>query len=283
MAEQLAAVWRGIRTGGKIPSPFSFWKKSPLSLEHLITAMTIGLIFLAWYVVTAHHIFSDVIVPSPARVWAAFLTICSEGYKGTSLLGHFAVSMERLLVAFGLVIITAIPIGLLSGCSTKIRAVFDPIISFYRPLPPLAYYTMLVIWMGIDNSSKITLLYLAGFAPVYLSCLSGVAKVRRDFVRGAQVLGASKYQVFLHVMFPACLPDIFTGLRTALGFSYTTLVAAEMVAAENGIGWMVLDASKFLMSDVIFVGIILMGVTGILMDWALLDLERRIVHWKGKE
>ena len=86
-----------------------------------------------------------------------------------------------------------------------------------------------------------------------------------------------------HVIFPACLPDIFTGLRTALGFSYTTLVAAEMVAAENGIGWMVLDASKFLMSDVIFVGIILMGVTGILMDWALLDLERRIVPWKGKE
>ncbi|WP_405740667.1 ABC transporter permease subunit, partial [Anaerovibrio slackiae] len=189
----------------------------------------------------------------------------------------------RLLSAFVLVVVTAVPIGLLSGYSSKIRAVFDPIIEFYRPLPPLAYYTMLVIWMGIDNESKIALLYLAGFAPVYLSCLSGVKKIRQEYIQGAYTLGASRWQVFRHVVLPACLPEMFTGIRTALGFSYTTLVAAEMVAADSGIGWMVLDASKFLLSDIIFTGIIIMGITGLAMDALLRVAEHRLVPWKGKD
>jgi taurine transport system permease protein len=126
------------------------------------------------------------------------------------------------------------------------------------------------------------LLYLAGFAPVFIACASGVRKIQRDYIDGAYTLGAGKSQVLLHVIFPACLPDIFTGLRTGIGVSYTTLVAAEMVAAVSGIGWMVLDASKFLRSDIIFVGIIIMGLTGVLLDWILRRLEHRIIPWKGK-
>jgi taurine transport system permease protein len=136
--------------------------------------------------------------------------------------------------------------------------------------------------MGIENSSKIALLYLAGFAPIFLAGVSGVKKIRPDYIEGAFTLGASRLQVLLHVVFPACLPDIFTGLRTSIGVSYTTLVAAEMVAAVSGIGWMVLDASKFLRSDIIFVGIIVMGLTGILLDRILRAIEKKIVPWKGK-
>ena len=252
-------------------------------VEAFITLGTVTVVLAIWYGITAQHVFSEVIIPSPAKVWHSFLSIWSNGYKGISLFQHFLYSMVRLFSAFILVVGTAVPLGLLSGYSIKLRAVFDPLIEFYRPLPPLAYYTLLVIWLGIDNGSKIALLYLAGFAPVYLACMSGVRKVRRDYILAAYTLGASRWQVFRQVIFPACLPEIFTGIRTALGFSYTTLVAAEMVAADSGIGWMVLDASKFLLSDIIFVGILLMGITGLAMDGALRLAERRFVSWKGKE
>ncbi|MDR3165708.1 MAG: ABC transporter permease subunit, partial [Synergistaceae bacterium] len=172
--------------------------------------------------------------------------------------------------------------GIASGFNSKIRAVFDPIVEFYRPLPPLGYYTLLVLWMGIENSSKIALLYLAGFAPIFIACAAAVKKIRVDYIDGAYTLGANRRQVLTHVVFPACLPDIFTGLRTSVGVSYTTLVAAEMVAAVSGIGWMVLDASKFLRSDIVFAGIIIMGFSGILIDRVLRVIEERVVPWKGK-
>lgn len=115
-----------------------------------------------------------------------------------------------------------------------------------------------------------------------LACAAGVNKVKKDYVLGAQTLGANARQIFIYVIFPAVLPDIFTGLRTSLGVEYTTLVAAEMVAAVSGIGWMVLDASNYLRSDIMFFGIILMGITGIVLDQILKLVEHYMVHWKGK-
>ncbi|MBN7773979.1 ABC transporter permease [Clostridium aminobutyricum] len=257
--------------------------KKRISIENMITIGSIVFILSAWYIVTAMKLFPDVIIPSPGKVYSSFKEIAVNGYKGYSLLTHLGDSMIRLLSAFLLVIVTAIPLGLASGYNSKIRALLDPLIEFYRPLPPLAYYTLLVIWMGIENTSKITLLYLAGFAPIYIACVSGVKKIKQDYINGAYTLGASKGQVFWHVILPTCLPDIFTGLRTSIGFSYTTLVAAEMVASITGIGWMVLDASKFLRSDVIFLGILIMGITGIILDKAIRLVESRVVPWKGKE
>lgn len=186
------------------------------------------------------------------------------------------------MIAYLLAVITAIPLGLLSGYSENIRAVFDPIIAFIRPLPPLGYYTIIILWMGIGNGSKILLLFIGAFAPIYLSCVAGVTRVKTDYINRARTLGAGKGQVFFYVILPASLPDIFVGLRNAMSGAYATSVAAEMVAAVSGIGWMVLDASKYLRSDVIFIGIILMGITGILLDKILLLLEKKIVFWKGR-
>ncbi len=125
-------------------------------------------------------------------------------------------------------------------------------------------------------------MYLAGFAPVYIACVAGVIRIKKDYINGAKTLGAGKGQIFFYVVFPAALTDVFTGLRTALGVEYTTLVAAEMVAAAKGIGWLVLDASNYLRSDIVFMGVILMGITGIALDQLIRLAERKIVHWKGK-
>lgn len=239
-------------------------------------------VFLLWYILTA-TIFKDTVVfPTPAKVINAFIDILNNGYNRISLFMHIYTSFKRMIIAVIFAIITAIPIGLLSGYSSKVKSVVDSIVQFYRPIPPLAYYTLLVLWMGIDDESKIMLLFLAAFAPIYLACVSAVSQVRKDYVLNALSLGATSRQVFFHVVLPASMPQVFTGLRTAIGFAYTTLVSAEMVAASSGIGWMVLDASRFLKTDVQFVGIVIMGLTGVLIDIGLQKLEVRYVFWKGK-
>lgn len=247
-----------------------------------ISILTAIIIVAVWFLVTEYGSLSELIFPSPRSVWSAFLKILREGYKGHSLWIHLLDSLKRILIAYGLAIVTFVPLGLLSGRYERLAAVFEPIVAFFRPLPPLAYYSVLVLWLGIGDGSKITLLYLAAAPPIYISCVSGISRIREDYINGARTLGANERQIFFHVMFFAALPEIFTGLRNAMGSSYSTLVAAEMVAAVSGIGWLVLDASKYLQSNIVFVGIILMGITGILLDEALKLLERRVVFWKGK-
>ncbi|MFZ7119529.1 MAG: ABC transporter permease [Eubacteriaceae bacterium] len=255
--------------------------RKKITTEKVLTITTWIVILGGWYIITKLEIFSSTLVPSPSKVFNTFLDILDNGYNKISLWGHLRASFERLFFALALAIITGIPLGLLSGYFSKIRAIIDSVVEFYRPLPPLAYYTLLVLWLGIDNTSKVTLLFLAAFAPIYIACVSAVTKINQDYILSAKSLGASQKQVFFHIVLPACLPEIFTSIRTAFGFSYTTLVAAEMVAATSGIGWMVLDASNFLKSDVIFVGILVMGITGVIMDIILRYLEKKIIFWKG--
>lgn len=254
-------------------------KKS--TIEKVLTVSTWVSIFLVWYLITKLEVFSSTLVPSPGKVLKTFINILHNGYNKVSLWAHLMASFKRLFLSILFAVITAVPLGLLSGFFSKFRAVIDSVVEFYRPLPPLAYYTLLVLWLGIDNTSKITLLFLAAFAPIYIACVSAVTKINKDYILSARSLGANQKQVFFNIVLPACLPEIFTGIRTAIGFSYTTLVAAEMVAATSGIGWMVLDAANFLKSDVIFVGILVMGISGILIDIGMRYFERKIIYWKG--
>jgi taurine transport system permease protein len=251
-------------------------------INFIISILTGVFIFILWTIVTWNGNISNIIVPSPGEVGNSLLDLLKNGYKGYTLWEHVFASLRRLFIAYILAVIIAIPLGLLSGYSEKVRAVFEPVIAFIRPLPPLGYYTIIILWMGIGDSSKILLLFLSGFAPIYLSCVAGVTRVKQDYINRARTLGASKRQIFIYVIFPSTLPDIFVGLRNAMSGEYATSVAAEMVAAVSGIGWVVLDASKYLRSDVIFIGIIIMGITGIILDKMLLYLERRIVFWKSK-
>lgn len=250
--------------------------------ERRLAAGAVLFFLILWYAVTRMGLVDPLVVPSPGAVLEAGLEIIRSGYKNNSLLRHIGVSLGRLMSAFLLSALAAIPLGLGSGRSTKLHALLEPVIEFYRPLPPLAYYTVLVLWLGIGDSSKIVLLFLACFAPIYLACVSAAAGVGRDYINSAYTMGANHWKSFLFVVFPSCLPEIFTGLRTSLGVGYTTLVSAEMVAAVSGIGWMVLDASRYMRSDITFFGIIVMGITGILLDRIIKVVEQHLVPWKGK-
>lgn len=258
-------------------------KKTQRSGDYrFLSVMTVLIIFAVWQIVSGSGSVSEVFVPKPSQVWSSFVTTLTDGYKNYTLAEHLYASFERLGIAFLLSVVTAVPLGLISGTSKAFRAIIEPVIEFYRPLPPLAYYTLLVLWIGIGNESKITLLFLACFAPIYISCVSAVISVPTDYINGARALGANKFQVFVHVILPACLPSVFVGGRTAFGVGFSTLVASEMVAARSGIGWMVLDASNYLRSDIVFMGVIVMGLTGIAVDSVFRLIEKKLVPWKGK-
>lgn len=251
--------------------------------KSLLITTSVWIILLAiWFLVTNLKLVSPILFPSPQDVWFTFTSILVHGYNNISFWQHLGITLFRLFSALILAIVTAVPLGLASGMSEVIHAVVDSVIQFYRPIPPLAYYTILILWLGIGEGSKVILLYLAAFAPIYIACVEGVRHLNKDFILSAKSLGADKWSVFRWVIFPGALPDIFTGIRTAMGVSFSTLVAAEMVASTSGIGWMVIDASKYLKSSVMFMGIFILGGLGLLIDWLLQLLEKKWIFWKGK-
>jgi taurine transport system permease protein len=254
--------------------------RSPTALAIISTASVLTVV-AAWEIVTALHLVRPLFVPSPEAVWQAFAESLRE-YRGASLVINIRDSLYRVLSGYLLAVFTAVPLGLAIGRFPRFGAVFDPFIEFYRPLPPLAYYTLLVIWLGIGDESKIALLYLAAVPILVISSAAAVRGVRPLWLDGGRTAGAAGWRLFVFVILPASLPEVFTGMRLALGVTYTTLVAAEMVAASSGLGWMVLDASKFLQSDVVWMGIIVMGITGVLLDRILRLLEAWMVPWRGK-
>ena len=250
------------------------------STENIITFVTLSIIFVIWFEITRRGLVPKIFVPSPGDVWDTFIETLTKGYHGQNLIWHLVVSLARVLLGWMVACFIAIPIGLAMGLSSKVRAVFDYIIEFYRPLPPLAYYTLLVLWFGIGELSKFMLLFLAAIPPLTIGAAEGVKEVSPSVIQAARSLGANATQVCYKIILPATTPSIITAMRISLGFTYTVLVAAEIVAAREGIGWMVWDASKFLRSDVIFVGIIAMGITGIGLDLIIRMIAKRLLRWR---
>jgi len=248
-----------------------------------LSSVTVITVFVAWVVVTATGFANELFLPGPVAVYNSFIKVATKGYQGTDLLGHVWASLYRILVGFGLAIVVGIPLGIVMGVSKKAAAVFNPLIEFYRPLPPLGLYTLLVMWLGIGEASKFALLFLAGLPGIILATIQGVSTVDPNHLRVARSLGASRAQILRHVYLPASWPIIHTGLRISLGFIYTVLVAAEIVAATAGIGWMIWDAAKFLLSDVVIMGLIVLGLTGVLLDLVMRLIGKLLMPWAKEE
>ncbi len=248
----------------------------------MISVVTVVALLILWWVATERAWLPPLFLPSPESIVRRFLEATKGDVGGTTLAGHFWWSMFRVFSAFGLACVTAVPIGIAMGVNRYMRGIFDPPVEFYRPLPPLSYLPLVVIWFGIDEASKIILIYLACFAPLALSARAGVRSVSIEQIHAAYSMGASRRQVVWHVVLPAALPEILTGMRIAIGFGWTTLVAAEMVAANAGLGQMVLNASNFLRTDIVVMGIIVIGIVAYAFDLLMRFAERALVPWKGR-
>ena len=247
-----------------------------------LSVATVLVLLVVWVVVTTTGLVKPLFLPGPAALATAFSQAWTGEFDGNTLVTQVVASLSRVVGAFVLASLVGIPAGLAMGVSRGARAILDPLIEFYRPLPPLAYLPLMVIWFGIGETAKVLLIFLACFAPVALAARAGVLSASSDQVNAARSMGASRWQVLLHVVLPAATPDILVGLRIGMGVGWTTLVAAEMVAANAGLGQMVLNASNFLRTDVVIMGILVIGGFAILFEFGMRWLERVLVPWKGK-
>lgn len=248
----------------------------------LISLLTIAALFAAWWGVTAAGWIKPLFLPPPQAVWQQFLEYATGRANDQPLLSHLGASLARVLGAFALACLTAIPVGIAMGSSRIVRGLLDPPLEFYRPLPPLAYLPLVIIWFGINETPKLLLIYLSCFAPLALAARSGMRSASAEQLHAAASMGATRWQVIRHVLLPAALPEILVGMRIAIGFSWTTLVAAEMVAASLGLGQLVLNASNFLRTDIVMMGIAVIGLVAYALDLAMRWMERRLVPWKGR-
>jgi taurine transport system permease protein len=236
-----------------------------------------------WWAVTAAGWIPALYLPSPSAVIAKLHSAATEGYADATLGQHLAASLGRVLVALLAAALTAIPLGVAIGINRVFRAGVDPLIEFYRPVPPLAYLPLIVIWFGIGEVSKVLLIYLAIFAPVALATAAGVRGVDPIRVRVAESLGATRGQVIRHVILPNALPDILTGVRIGLAAGWSTLVAAELIAATRGLGFMIQSASQFLVTDLVIGGIVVIAVVAYGLEISLRRLQKRFAPWWGRE
>ena len=247
-----------------------------------ISVVTVIVLIALWALVTNMGWVKPLFLPKPQAVFQQFYEYLTGTANDKPLWQHFLASMFRVFSAFALACVTAIPIGISMGMSRVMRGIFDPPLEFYRPLPPLAYLPLIIIWFGIDELPKVLLIFLSCFAPLALAARSGMRSASQEQMNAAYSMGASYWQVIRHVILPSALPDILIGMRIAIGFGWTTLVAAEMVAANVGLGQMVLNASNFLRTDIVIMGIIVIGVVAYMFDLLMRWVERKLVPWKGR-
>ena len=238
---------------------------------------------IVWYLIGALNLVSTDLLAGPADVWAALVDILHNGYRDTTLAQNILATLGRCLAGFAAAAMLGVPLGLWMGLSRMADAAINFIIQFLRPLPPLSYLVLLILWFGAGDMSKIALLFMGAFPTITTATMAGVRQVSAQRIQAARSLGATPRQVLFFVVFPASLSTIFIGLRIALAGAFSSVVAAELMAASDGLGWMVFSASRFLRTDIILLGIILLGLFGMGLSRTLVVIDKRLIHWRGRE
>ncbi|WP_111884379.1 taurine ABC transporter permease TauC [Acinetobacter sp. CFCC 11171] len=256
-----------------------FRKKLPL----IVSIGSVLSLLVLWFVVTTLKIIPELFLPSPAAVWQKFIEVSQQGFMKATLWQHLAESIGRVFSALIAAIVIGVPLGLWMGLNKWVRAVFDPLVELLRPIPPLAYLPLLVIWFGIGETTKVLLIFFSILAPIIISSVHGVISHQKNRERAALSLGATRLQVLQYVILPTALPHILTGVRIGLGVGWSTLVAAELVAADRGIGFMVQSAAQFLITDTVILGIIVIAIVAVSFELFLRWLQKQLAPWYGQQ
>jgi len=244
-----------------------------------ISAVTIAVILLLWQIAASLELVSAVFLPSPLMVLTAITTVATSGFVDSTLAEHTLASLGRIFGALIAAIVIGVPAGIAIASSRVGKGILDPIVEFLRPLPPLAYLPLIIIWLGIGEASKITVIALAMLPPVIISTASGVRSASKDHINAARSFGATRWQVLRHVILPGAVPSILTGTRIALGAGWSTLVAAELIAATRGLGFMIQSAAQFLVTDIVISGIFVIAIIAFLFELVARVAERMLVPW----
>ena len=247
-------------------------------MRRAVFLLTPWLVLLAlWYAVHYSGFINPALVPAPHAVAAKFMQLMQS-----RLPMDIAMSTRRVLIGVLAGVTLALPVGFLIGWYPSVRTIIDPLINFFRALPPIALIPLVIIYFGVDELAKNVILFYAAFFAGVIVMYEGISQISPVYIRVAQTLGATDFEIFRKVIIPYAVPHIITALRVALGVAWATLVASELLAAQQGLGALIQDAGAFFQLDTIYVGIVCIGFIALAMDVILRFLARRFVSWQDR-
>jgi NitT/TauT family transport system permease protein len=248
----------------------------------VISVATVVILIAIWVGISVSHVLPRGYLPTPVQMGDVFRTLFTTGYKDVSIWDQIGISLFRALAGFCIGVAVGVPLGLLTGYSRVGNAVMSPIMAFVRPIPPIAFIPMVVLYFGLGELGKVMLISWTAFMYVHVNAHAGAANVPIAYLRAAQSIGLTRRQVFFLVVLPSAMPQIFTGLKVGMALSWAVVVAAELIGAQAGLGYMISDAALTFSIPTVFAGIALIGAIGLMLNLALNALESRLVHWKGR-
>ena len=239
-----------------------------------LASLTVGL-FL-WWLAVATRFANPALLPSPNTVAETIFEMAGDW----SIFTHTGVSLARAVGGFLLAAAIGVPLGILIGRSAWAFALVNPWIEILRPVPPIAFLPLVVLWFGIGETSKLIVVAYGALFPILINTVHGVSSIENSLIRAARALGASKRQIFYLVVLPAAVPSVVTGLRLGAGMAIFVLVAAELLGSSSGLGWLIMDSREHFFTDRIMVGILALGAIGVLINRGLRMMETRLIRWR---
>lgn len=235
------------------------------------------LIIILWFIASETHIWSSYVLPSPQRVLRAFYIEIING----NLIRNICVSLLRVLTGFSIAFVFAFILGMIFGIKPEIFEYFRNIIEFMRNVPPISLIAILILWFGIGEKSKIIIIILASFFPIFINIRQAIGSTDKKLIEVGKSLCFSKLKIFFYIMLPNALPSILSGMKIGLGYSFRAIIGAEMIAASSGLGYMILDSQQLSRSDKVIAGIIAIGILGYSFDMIFLYFIKKLPYSKG--
>ncbi|GAB6182090.1 ABC transporter permease [Desulfotomaculum defluvii] len=236
------------------------------------------MILMLWFIGSATESINQYIIPPPSRIWQTFLDLSASGV----LLDHIAISLYRVFAGFLLTVMFAFPLAVLVGMNRRLAPFIDPVLDFLGHIPPISCIPILILWFGIEEASKLAVIILATFFPVFLNTANGILGCSKQLLEVGDVFGFNTWDKFSRIIMPAALPSIIVGFRLGLGYSWRSLIGAELIAASSGIGYMIIEAEQLSRPDIIIVGILTIGLFGYIIDFSFFKLTNYLLPWTGK-
>ena len=244
-----------------------------------LSLISVGVLILLWIVLSTLR---PNFFPTPARTWLRFMELFEYPISRISVFGHIWGSLRRVLAAFSVATASGIILGIAMGWNKKTRAAVEPIFEALRPIPPIAWIPLVILWFGVGEFPKILLVFIGSFIPIVLNTMTGVQLVDPMYLNVTRVLGANTVQTMLNVILPASIPAIFAGMKASLSSGWMVVVAAEMIASKNGVGFLITRGQESYDIALILVGMILIGIVGALLGMVLVQMERWLCPWSSK-
>lgn len=250
-------------------------RSTPASLAWL-SVLSLLIFLLGWELVCRAGVVDPIFLPPPSQVLARASNMWGQG----TLAWHVLASTRRVMVGFLAAVAVAIPLGIWLGTSRIARAIFDPVISFLRPLPSMSWIPLSLLWFGINETQKYSIVFMGSFVPALLYVMEATRSIDPLLIRAARNLGAQRWQVMREVLLPGCLPQIISGMKIILGLSWTCVISAELVAAKEGLGFMIMNGKEFFQTDTVVLGMVLISFTVLATDLLVRALERWLLDWQ---